>query len=311
MGNAFRSLENGKNLASFSQGSAEPPPAGTLNDNLFTQVAAPPPWTALLKETIVTEILPILVSAQRKAGAAEAGDGYRLKEQSDVAAFVDCIIADDIEQARAMADRVIVQGGGRDALLHELLTPAAHLLGEMWERDDCDFMTVTLGVYRLDQIMKETATVGLMNAVLSGHEHRILLVPSPGEQHSFGLSMVADVFREGGWCVRSGPAVTKAKLLRLVRSEWFDVVGLSVSSERALKGLPACIRAIRQASCNPSVYVMVGGHAVVDNAERTRFLGANATANNAQTALAGANNYIETTVTTGLHQPKTRLVDIG
>jgi methanogenic corrinoid protein MtbC1 len=284
---------------------------GTNDDKtLPQQAAASQPWVTLLSETIQSEILPRILAAQPETGDF-GGRFCCAPTAEDVAAFVDLIIADDMEQVRAVADRVIVQSGGRDGLLQCLLTPAAQLLGTMWEQDHCDFMTVTLGVYRLDQIMKETATVGLQNAVLTGHDHRILLVPAPGEQHSFGLAMVADVFREGGWCVRSGPAVTRAQLLRLVKGEWFDVVGLSVSATRALKGMPSLIRAIRHASCNRGVYIMVGGHAVVEYPERTRFLGADATANDAHHALADANIFVETTVTDTLRQSMTRLVDIG
>jgi methanogenic corrinoid protein MtbC1 len=136
-------------------------------------------------------------------------------------------------------------------------------------------------------------------------------LPAPGEQHSFGVCMVADTFREGGWCVRSGPSATRAQLLRLVRDEWFDVVGLSISADRALKGLASCIRALRAASCNPDLYVMLGGRAITAHAERALFLGADAMANDAASALAGAKIYVETTVTNGLRQPKTRLVDLG
>jgi methanogenic corrinoid protein MtbC1 len=270
-----------------------------------------PPWAELLGETIQSEILPRLLSAYRDDSDGAYGAGQAGRYTTDVYEFVALILADDMEQARAEADRVIVQSGGRDRLLQDLLRPAALMIGEMWEHDDCDFMSVTLGVYRLDQIMKETATVGDQAAILSGHDHRILLLPAPGEQHSFGLGMVADAFREGGWCVRSGPAVSRSQLSRLVRDEWFDVVGLSVTSDRALNGLPSCIRAVRFASCNPDVFVMLGGHAINEHEERTRFLGADATARDAQGALAAANIYVKTTVTEGLHQSKTRLVDIG
>jgi methanogenic corrinoid protein MtbC1 len=269
-----------------------------------------PPWAALLGETIESEILPRLLSAHRDERGFDYQGEARWRCNPDLQEFLAMIVADDMEQARAVADRVVVQSGGRDGLLNELLRPAALMLGEMWERDDCDFTTVTLGVFRLDQIMKETAGAG-DSVLMSGHEHRILLLPAPGEQHSFGLAMVADAFREGGWCVRSGPAVSRSRLLRLVRDEWFDVMGLSVVADRALKGLPSCIRAVRAASCNPGVYIMLGGRALSEHAERSRFLGADATANNAHDALAGANLYIESTVTEGLHRSKARLVDIG
>jgi methanogenic corrinoid protein MtbC1 len=309
MGKAFRPFGTGSARANALAGGlppAEYAPAG------FPPAGFPPAWAEVLQSAIVTEILPILVSAQRRAcRCGESEPAPRRLGRAEVAAFVALVVADDMEQARAVADRVIVQGGGRDALLHDLLTPAARLLGELWEADDCDFMTVTMGVYRLDQIMKETAAAGGESCVLTGCDRRILLVPAPGEQHSFGLSMVADTFREGGWCVRSGPMVTRPQLLRLVRDEWFDVIGLSVASDRGLKGLPSCIRAMRQASGNPRAYVMVGGRAMIEHPERTRFLGADVSVNDAHQALAQANIFVEATVTETLHQSMTRLVDKG
>jgi methanogenic corrinoid protein MtbC1 len=300
MGKAFQSFENSAPGAKMFAG---PPvsPACAAAEII-------PPWAALLGETIESEIIPRLLSAHR--GGLDANPP-RLADNAGIAAFVALITADDMEAVRAVADRVIVQSGGRDSLLNDLLRPAAIMLGEMWERDDCDFTTVTLGVNRLDQIMKETATIADYRAILNGHEHRILLLPAPGEQHSFGLGMVADAFREGGWCVRSGPAASRSQLLRLVRDEWFDVVGLSVTAERALKGLASCIRAVRAASCNAAVCIMLGGYAITEHAERAMFLGADTTAVNARSALAEANIYVENTVTNGLRQSKTRLVDIG
>jgi len=272
-------------------------------------------WAALLGETIQTEILPRLLSLHRQDERVVTAriDG-EAPSRADIASFVSLVMADDMEQMRAIADRVIVQCGSRDALLNEWLTPAALLLGEMWEHDFCDFTAVTLGLLHLDQLMKETASGGLERPLRCGHDYRILLLPAPGEQHGFGLAMVADAFREGGWCVRSGAAVPRQKLARLVRHEWFDVFGLSVTSDRHLKGLAACIRAVRAASCNPNLYIMLGGRAIAENPERTRFLGGDATARDAAGALADANIYmetIETTVTEGLHQSKTRLVYTG
>jgi methylmalonyl-CoA mutase cobalamin-binding subunit len=266
-----------------------------------------PPWVALLGSTIASEVLPRLLVAHRDG----ATPGPAAPTGADVAAFVALIAADDMEQARAVADRVVVHYGGREALLDHFLAPAARMFGEMWERDACDFLTVTLAVYRLDQIMKETATAGFAGTLGHFHEYRVLLLPAPCEQHSFGLGMVADAFREGGWCVRSGPAVTRAQLLGLVRDEWFDVVGLSVAAERHVKGLAGCVRGLRQASCNPDVFVMLGGRWVSEDMERARFVGADATAMDAAAALTIAQDFMERTVTEGLHQGKTRLVDIA
>ncbi|MDE8343132.1 MAG: cobalamin-dependent protein [Acidocella sp.] len=308
----FRSFANGTNADKIPLCPEALPLGGQVRGHDEIVQKAVRPWVELLRRTIETEILPRLLAAQRDAESVttpEPQAGH--VSAADVAAFVELIVADDMEQVRAVADRVIVMGGGRDALLTDLLTPAAQLLGQMWERDVCDFTTVTLGVFRLDQIMKETTTVGIEDILRVAFDHRILLVPSPGEQHTFGLNVVVDTFREGGWMVRSGCALSRTKIVNFVREEWFDVIGISVTADRALKGLPACIRAVRQASCNPHLFVLIGGRAIMNHTERTRFLGADATAPDAHQALREANIFVESKVTERLHQSKTKLVDIG
>lgn len=303
MGTAFQSLGNVDLRAVGLDARLEQ----RLSGQIYPGQTVIRPWAEVLKSAIVGEIIPMLAAAH--ADAAPCPDAR--PTPADVSLFVALILNDDMEQASAVADRVILRSGGREALLNDLLTPAAQLLGEMWEQDECDFMAVTLGVYRLDQIMKETAAAGLASASLSGCDHRILLIPAPGEQHRFGLGMVADVFREGGWCVRSGPAASRAQLQRLVKDEWFDVAGLSVSSSRALRNLPGTIRALRKASCNPKLYVMVGGHAIARDDDASRALGADYMAVSAQQSLQDVNIFMDATVTAGLHQSMTRLVDKG
>jgi methylmalonyl-CoA mutase cobalamin-binding subunit len=230
--------------------------------------------------------------------------------------IITLVIAGDMEPLRSFADRIIVQSGGRDVLLNDILLPAARRLGDMWTSDEADFLTVTIGVHRLNLIMKETSTVG---TDWTSFDHRILILPAPGEQHRFGADMVADTFREGGWCVRAGPSVTRGQLLRLVRAEWFDVIGFSVSADRSLRTLPATIRAVRGASCNPRPFILAGGHAISTHPERARFLGADATPATAATALRDANIFLENlresalcaTVTKKLDAFNTGLVDAG
>jgi methylmalonyl-CoA mutase cobalamin-binding subunit len=159
--------------------------------------------------------------------------------------------------------------------------------------------------------MQETEAVAGEVPVRRDVDRRILLLPAPGEQHSFGVSVVADAFRADGWWVRSAPAASRSQLQRLVQDEWFDVIGLSVSSERFLKGLPTCIRAVRETSCNPRSFVMLGGVAVICQPERARFLGADAVAEDAVNALRLANIFMERTVTDGFRQFVTKPIDAG
>ena len=256
-------------------------------------------WREALGAAIESEVLPRLLGAHQSFLKAAESLREGILAEPEVEAFVALILADGMEEARAMADRVVVQEGRREGMLNALLKPAACRMGLMWERDECDFMAVTLGVYRLDQIMKESAAAGWADSFNPGFDHRILLMAAPGEQHHFGIDMVADGFRESGWCVRCGHGLSRARLMRLVREEWFDVIGFSVSAERWLKGLATSVRAVRRASSNPGLLVMVGGIAIASHPERTRFIGADVMAKDTVDALLQATIFLNDTIVTG------------
>jgi methanogenic corrinoid protein MtbC1 len=117
-----------------------------------------------------------------------------------------------------------------------------------------------------------------MNGRATDARRRIALLPVPGEQHSFGLLMVAEFFQRAGWDVWSEPASTEAELLAVVEQEWFAVIGLSVGCDSLVARLPALLRAIRRTSCNPEIGVMVGGRVFSESPGLAALVGADATA---------------------------------
>lgn len=120
----------------------------------------------------------------------------------------------------------------------------------------------------------------------------MLLAPAPGEQHTFGLSMVAEFFRRAGWDVWSGPVASRQELVGMVRAAWFAVVGLSVSSERKLDEVATAIRAIRRASRNRSIGVMVGGPMFLEHPDWVARVGADATAVDGRQAIRQAHDLL-------------------
>jgi MerR family transcriptional regulator, light-induced transcriptional regulator len=81
-----------------------------------------------------------------------------------------------------------------------------------------------------------------------------------------------------------------------VRSEWFDVIGFSVGAEFQIEGLSSVILALKRASRNPGVRVMLGGPVASQNPDLHTRLGADATAFDANQALAVAESLLGTAV---------------
>lgn len=221
---------------------------------------APRPW---LRRTIETEIVPRLMLAHRPRGVAapyrDEGDTDVL-DHDDVASLTRMVLDDDDDACAGFVSALRERGVGLEQLYLGLIAPAARRLGAMWETDDCDFAQVTLGLWRLQNLMFDLAPqVPAGRALRAGPPRRALLVAVPGSQHTLGLLMVSEFFRHAGWDVWSDPCASAGDLTALVRSEWFDLVGLSVGTDGHVEALGSVILALRRASRNPDVAVMVGG----------------------------------------------------
>jgi methylmalonyl-CoA mutase cobalamin-binding subunit len=246
------------------------------------------PWSNLLERALELEVFPRLLEA-RRAGAAEAS--HAVLGSAEIEEFVGLILAETMAPASEMV-RTLLRRIERTALLDELFAPAARRLGVLWEQDRCGFADVTLGILRLDRMMHEIEAEEAAPHFPRRHDRRALLMPVPGDQHSFGIGMVADAFRRGGWHVWSGKTVTRPELLRLVRRETFHVVGFSSTNERLVGQLPSCIRAVRRASRNPGIRVMVGGRYFLGHPDQVAVTGADALARDARDALRQANGLL-------------------
>lgn len=233
---------------------------------------------AHLAQAIEHEIIPCLMMAHRAAASCPTVslDGPTLGA-SDVEEFARLVLESDDEAAQACVETLIARGVAIEAIYHDLLAPTARHLGELWNQDLCDFTEVTLGLGRLQRVLRETSAHLSAPAVTGGArevDRRILLLPSPGEQHTFGLVMVAEFFRRAGWDVAGGPWEAGDDAVALVGDEWYDVVGFSLGHDSHVDRLADCIAAVRQASRNGNIVIMVGGPLVGERPEIAQRVGA-------------------------------------
>jgi methanogenic corrinoid protein MtbC1 len=243
---------------------------------------------ASLTRTIETEVLPRLVLIHRAAaGAPIAAVGPALAA-GDVKDLADLLLAREATAACEFVESARERGVSAAALYLELLAPAARRLGELWDEDRCDFTQVTIGTMRLQQVLRAISSDLLAARPRDARTSRILLIPAPGEQHTFGLVMVAEFFQRAGWSVAGGPCSVGVDPVGMVRGTAFDMIGISVGSATRLDAVAGLIRAVRRASRNRAIGVMVGGPVVTEHPEVVAQVGADATAADAHQAVVRA-----------------------
>lgn len=169
----------------------------------------------------------------------------------------------------------------------DLLAPTAALLGKQWEDDTCSFADVTLGIGVLQTAMRALNPAFFGQAPSATIDPpRALLMPLPGAQHSFGLSMLTAFFIRGQWDVWSGMAADSAELRSMVQTQWVDVVGFSLSCDAMLDVARREIASVRSASQNGAVVVMVGGPPFAMDPSLALSIGADGTARDGTKAVA-------------------------
>ena len=238
-----------------------------------------------LARTIEAEIIPRLMLAHRPAPLA-VPEGRA--SATCVPEFLALVMKPEAEEVKTFVEGLRTDGWSLEMLYLDLMAPTARKLGELWEADLCDFTEVTIGLGRLHNVLLELSMTFRADSTPWSRGRKALLVPAPGEQHTLGLSMVAEFFRRSGWEVHGDKAGARCSVADMVRNEWFDLVGFSAGSDCRIESVAAEILAIRRASKNPAIAVMVGGPIFLAHPEMVAQVGADAMAIDAPDAVLQA-----------------------
>ena len=254
---------------------------------------------AILAETLQDSVIPNLFGSHSAGAHPTAPDAHQLSlgdamaetalgrrvgpTSAEVETLVDLVLALDQQAAADYVANLHANGTAAESLYLDLLTPTARRLGVMWAEDECTFADVTIGMVRLQHVMRELVPAFLGPHFAEGvqprpNAPRALLVQMPGEQHGMGLAMVVAFFRRAGWNVANDPVADSDELISLVRRQSYGIVGISVSCSERIEQLASAIAGIRRLSCNAGIGIMVGGPPFLEHPQLAEMVGADATA---------------------------------
>lgn len=151
------------------------------------------------------------------------------------------------------------QGQSLEDIYLQGITPCARLLGDWWCDDRLDFAMTTIASSHLQQLLHEFSAEFLQETPHTANGKSLLLMTEPGAQHSMGLFMLSEFFKREGWQVTVGVPQDVAEFRRLFQSEWFDAVGVSVSTDRHLETLAHWLPLLRAGADNLRMRLFLGG----------------------------------------------------
>ncbi len=236
-----------------------------------------------------------LIAPERYGLAGLVRDGVDGESSLDVGVtetFARMVLSKDSESLIAFVGSLLQAGVPMEAVYVDLLVPAARRLGEYWEDDVISFADVTIGLGRMQQVVRMLKW-GPSDA--AGPDHSApsaLFAPAACEQHTFGLFIIEESFRRAGWRTWIETSGLEDDTIDMVRHHWFDLIGLSASSDVREDQIRVTIAAVRKVSRNRGLFIMVGGRLFTERPELVAAVGADATAPNGREALLVADKAV-------------------
>lgn len=242
------------------------------------------------------EIIPRLLMAHSSGAARDESRHARPIHPDDAERFA--LLPLRLEAAGLLEEvnAFIKDGVSVETVCLDLLAPAARKLGEMWEHDECDFIDVTMGLWRRQEVMREVAARTPAERDFPCAPRSALFLPMPGDNHNFGALMIEEVFARAGWQSEALIKPERRELLDRLARQPFDLVGLTLTRDCPSAALSNLIKAMRNVSANPDIIIFVGGRMINENPDLVAEVGADGTGADALAALEMAENLVKTPV---------------
>lgn len=175
--------------------------------------------------------------------------------EEDQRALCDALVLDDDTAAARIVSEMRAEGVGADEIYLKRLASAARLLGDMWTDDEISFSQVTVGTGRIFAIMRGMRH--LFEPVVPAQEKTAIFASVPGEDHTLGVHMAADIFRKNGWEIALKTGLDHDQLVAEIEESPTGIVGLSISGSHSIEALSRVVVALH--ICCPHTMIVVSG----------------------------------------------------
>lgn len=175
--------------------------------------------------------------------------------EEDLKALCYAFVSDDAKAGAAIISGLRADGVMPEDIYLKQLAAAARMLGDMWVNDEMTFSQVTVGTGRMFAIMRSMRH--LFEPTIPVQDKTAIFASVPGEDHTLGVHMAADMFRKDGWEISLKVGMDHDQLVTEIQQAPSGIVGLSISGEHSIEALSRLVVALHIAC--PHAILLVSG----------------------------------------------------
>ncbi|MEM7547118.1 MAG: cobalamin B12-binding domain-containing protein [Pseudomonadota bacterium] len=203
--------------------------------------------------------------------------------------LAEALIDPQRDAALSLVEAIRAEGATLSEIYLDYLAMAARRLGEWWENDRVSFVEVAVGAGRIYAII--CSVQQHYKTPKANPRRHAVFAAVPGETHTLGVTMAADLCREAGWAVDLLVGRDHDELVDEIRNMRCTIIGLSASSHRALASTIRLIVALRIAV--PHSQIVISGRLALDEENLVSIVGADYAATDFETAADALENMLD------------------
>lgn len=173
----------------------------------------------------------------------------------EIARLCTALLSSDDTAAAKLIIGMRAEGASARGIYLVYLSAAARMLGDWWCEDKIDFVQVTVGTGRMFSIMRGMRH--LFTPAVRLDNRSAIFASVPGEDHTLGVRMASDIFRQDGWDISLKVGLCHDDLVAEIERAPNGIVGLSIGGQHSLPALSKLIVALRL--CCPRSSLLVCG----------------------------------------------------
>lgn len=206
---------------------------------------------ALALEVVALEVVARVANNLRDLPATETAPTS--EEIDDLCA---ALLSPDRQALIAQVVRARKNGASSETLCLGYLAEAARRLGEWWDSDRVPFQDVTVAAGRICALLRILRLERM--TPLPDLRRAAIFAAVPGENHTPGITMAADLARDQGWDIEVFVGRSHEDLIHDFDRRTATLIGLSASGRRSLPALIKLIVALRIS--RPRALILVSGN---------------------------------------------------
>ncbi len=200
--------------------------------------------------------------------------------------FCACLLTADFPNCIKIAESILTKENGQEALYLGLIQPVMYEIGRLWEQDKISTAEEHLATSIVGRIL--AGLYAKLPMALTGRG-KVVVTSAPNEFHELGARMLADMLEAAGWDVIFLGANTPAQeLVKLVKKTDPRFLAISLTMPFSIDKVADIISTLKRSPDLGHVKIMVGGSAFNADQNLWRQIGADAWAEDPQSAISQA-----------------------